>query len=148
MARPIVLGKTKPGLERVLGRGDLILLFVVAVANLNLVPAISASGPITLWLWMLALISFFVPQGVAVTELALWGRRQQSRSSTREGYLAGVVAAARIMASLEQVVVLGHRFIPVGASIGLASLLPGDPSMSAADMLHLTRNLNLDFDTP
>jgi K+-sensing histidine kinase KdpD len=38
--------------------------------------------------------------GLAVTELALWGRRQQSRSSTREGYLAGV-AAARIMATGE-----------------------------------------------
>ena len=39
--------------------------------------------------------------GLAVTEIALWGRRQQSRSSTREGYLAGVVAAARIVASGE-----------------------------------------------
>ena len=39
--------------------------------------------------------------GLAVTELALWGRRQQSRSSAREGYLAGVVAAARIVASGE-----------------------------------------------
>ncbi len=39
--------------------------------------------------------------GLAVTEIALWGRRQQSRSSSREGYLAGVVAAARIVASGE-----------------------------------------------
>ncbi len=39
--------------------------------------------------------------GLAVTEIALWGRRQQSRSSRREGYLAGVVAAARIVASGE-----------------------------------------------
>jgi K+-sensing histidine kinase KdpD len=39
--------------------------------------------------------------GLAVTEIALWGRRQQSRSSTREGYLAGVVAAARIVAAGE-----------------------------------------------
>jgi K+-sensing histidine kinase KdpD len=37
--------------------------------------------------------------GLAVTEIALWGRRQQSGSSRREGYLAGVVAAARIVAS-------------------------------------------------
>jgi K+-sensing histidine kinase KdpD len=37
--------------------------------------------------------------GLAVTEIALWGRRQQSRSSTREGYLTGVVTAARIVAS-------------------------------------------------
>ncbi|HEY0813548.1 MAG TPA: DUF4118 domain-containing protein [Pseudonocardia sp.] len=39
--------------------------------------------------------------GLAVTEIALWGRRQQSRSSTRQGYLAGVVAAARIVATGE-----------------------------------------------
>jgi hypothetical protein len=32
--------------------------------------------------------------GLAVTELALWGQRQQARSSRREGYLAGVLTAA------------------------------------------------------
>jgi K+-sensing histidine kinase KdpD len=37
--------------------------------------------------------------GLAVTEIALWGRRQQARSSTRAGYLEGVVAAARLAAS-------------------------------------------------
>ncbi|MFC4943088.1 DUF4118 domain-containing protein [Pseudonocardia sp. GCM10023141] len=37
--------------------------------------------------------------GLAVIEIALWGRRQQARSSAREGYLAGVVTAARIVAS-------------------------------------------------
>ena len=40
--RPLPTGK-KPGLDRVLGRRDLVLLFVVAVANLNLIPAVSAS---------------------------------------------------------------------------------------------------------
>ena len=35
-------GNHTPGLKRVLGRGDLILLFIVAVANLNMVPPISA----------------------------------------------------------------------------------------------------------
>ncbi len=56
-----------------LGRRDLILLFVVAVANLNIVPAIAAAGPITFWLWLIALSCYFWPQGVAVTELsAVW----------------------------------------------------------------------------
>lgn len=32
--------------------------------------------------------------GLAVTEIALWGRRQQARASEREGYLHGVVGAA------------------------------------------------------
>jgi amino acid transporter len=59
-----------PKLEKVLGRRDLVLLFVVAVANLNIVPAIAASGPMTLWLWLAALSFYFWPQGVAVTELS------------------------------------------------------------------------------
>jgi K+-sensing histidine kinase KdpD len=37
--------------------------------------------------------------GLAVTEIALWGRRQQARASTRAGYLEGVVATARLAAS-------------------------------------------------
>jgi amino acid transporter len=93
--RPLPTGK-KPALDRVLGRRDLVLLFVVAVANLNLIPAISASGPVTLWLWLLALACFFWPQGVAVTELAqkwpgeggiyLWAKRSFGEE---HGFLAG-----------------------------------------------------------
>jgi amino acid transporter len=93
--RPLPGGK-KPGLDRVLGRRDLVLLFVVAVANLNLIPAISASGPVTLWLWLLALSCFFWPQGAAVTELAqkwpgeggiyLWAKRSFGEE---HGFLAG-----------------------------------------------------------
>lgn len=37
--------------------------------------------------------------GAAVTEIALWGRRQQARASTRAGYLDGVVSAARLAAT-------------------------------------------------
>lgn len=58
-----------PSLARVLGRWDLVLLFVVAVTNLNVVPVVAASGAPTLWLWILALVFFFWPQGVAVIEL-------------------------------------------------------------------------------
>ena len=93
--RPLPAGK-KPGLDRVLGRRDLVLLFVVAVANLNMIPAISASGPVTLWLWLLALSCFFWPQGAAVTELAqkwpgeggiyLWAKRSFGEE---HGFFAG-----------------------------------------------------------
>jgi glutamate:GABA antiporter len=96
LARPIPTGKKKPGLDRVLGRRDLVLLFVVAVANLNLIPAVSASGPVTLWLWLIALSCFFWPQGAAVTELAqkwpgeggiyLWAKRSFGEE---HGFLAG-----------------------------------------------------------
>ena len=60
----------QPHLKRVLGRWDLVLLFVVAVVNLNVAPTISANGGVTVWLWILALLLFFWPQGIAVIELA------------------------------------------------------------------------------
>jgi len=36
--------------------------------------------------------------GVAVTEVALWGRRQQARASRRAGYLDGVLGTSKIIA--------------------------------------------------
>lgn len=36
---------------------------------------------------------------VAVTEVALWGRRQQARASRRAGYLDGILGAARAVAA-------------------------------------------------
>lgn len=59
-----------PHLKRVLGRRDLVLLFVVAVFNLNVLPSIAANGGVTIWLWLIALLLFFWPQGIAVIELA------------------------------------------------------------------------------
>src|SRR5690349_3836570 len=59
-----------PHLKRVLGRWDLVLLFVVAVFNLNVVPSIAANGGATVWLWIISLLLFFWPQGIAVIELA------------------------------------------------------------------------------
>jgi glutamate:GABA antiporter len=59
-----------PHLKRVLGRWDLVLLFVVAVFNLNVVPSIAANGGVTVWLWIISLLLFFWPQGIAVIELA------------------------------------------------------------------------------
>jgi glutamate:GABA antiporter len=60
----------QPHLIRALGRRDLVLLFVVAVFNLNVVPSIAANGGVTVWLWIISLILFFFPQGIAVIELA------------------------------------------------------------------------------
>src|SRR5216684_1225768 len=68
---PAALGALEvPHLRRVLGRWDLVLLFVVAVFNLNVVPSIAANGGVTVWLWIISLILFFWPQGIAVIELA------------------------------------------------------------------------------
>lgn len=65
--------KVGPGfatLRRTLGRWDLVLLFVVAVFNLNVLPSIAANGGVTIWLWIIAFGLFFWPQGIAVIELA------------------------------------------------------------------------------
>jgi glutamate:GABA antiporter len=59
-----------PHLRRVLGKWDLVLLFVVAVFNLNVLPSIAANGGVTIWLWIISLTLFFWPQGIAVIELA------------------------------------------------------------------------------
>lgn len=57
-------------LKRVLRRWDMVLLFVVAIVNLNVVPTIAANGFSVVWLWLLALLGFFLPQGIAVIELS------------------------------------------------------------------------------
>lgn len=62
--------EAQPHLIRALGRSDLVLLFVVAVFNLNVVPSIAANGGVTIWLWIISLLLFFWPQGIAVIELA------------------------------------------------------------------------------
>jgi amino acid transporter len=38
--------------------------------NLNVVPSVSASGGMTVWLWLISLVFFFWPQGMAVVELS------------------------------------------------------------------------------
>jgi amino acid transporter len=66
----IAQSDSAPHLIRALGRRDLVLLFVVAVFNLNVVPSIAANGGVTVWLWIISLLLFFWPQGIAVIELA------------------------------------------------------------------------------
>jgi amino acid transporter len=70
IAPNVAAEKEAPRLRRVLGRWDLVLLFVVAVFNLNVVPSIAANGGVTVWLWIISLVLFFWPQGIAVIELA------------------------------------------------------------------------------
>ncbi len=69
-ASPTAPAVAQPHLKRVLGKRDLVLLFVVAVFNLNVLPSIAANGGVTIWLWIISLVLFFWPQGIAVIELA------------------------------------------------------------------------------
>jgi amino acid transporter len=66
----VAVAEAQPRLKRVLGPRDLVLLFVVAVFNLNVLPSIAANGGVTIWLWLISLLLFFWPQAIAVIELA------------------------------------------------------------------------------
>jgi len=89
-------GAEAPHLKRVLGAWDLALLCVVAVANLNLVPVVAGGGAPMVWFWLLALVFFFWPQGIAVIEFSkrypgeggiyLWSKE---RFGPFHGFLAG-----------------------------------------------------------
>jgi len=57
-------------LVRALGVSDLTWLYLVAVVNLNVVPVVAVAGFKVMLLWGLAILLFFVPQGISVIELA------------------------------------------------------------------------------
>jgi glutamate:GABA antiporter len=59
-----------PELPRSLGLRDLVLLNVVAVLSLRWLSTSAATGTSALTLWVLAGLLFFVPMGLAVSELA------------------------------------------------------------------------------
>ncbi len=57
-------------LPRTLGLRDLVLFNIVAVLSLRWFATAAAAGPSSLTLWVLAALLFFVPQGLAVSDLA------------------------------------------------------------------------------
>src|SRR5262245_27531702 len=57
-------------LRRALRLPDVVLFFVVAVVGLRWIATAAASGPSGLVLWLIALVTFFLPLGFAVVELA------------------------------------------------------------------------------
>jgi amino acid transporter len=62
--------QSKPQLVRALRLGDLVLMNLVAVLGLRHLATSAKAGPVTLVLWALAAIFFFVPQGLVVMELS------------------------------------------------------------------------------
>lgn len=82
--------------EPTLGRRDLVLLKIVAIVNLNNVPATAVYGWFSLALWGLAFLFFMVPSAVAVVVLSrrypgegglyVWIRQ---RFGDAHGFLAG-----------------------------------------------------------
>jgi glutamate:GABA antiporter len=59
-----------PVLPRALGLRDMVLFNIVAVVSLRWFATAAAAGPSSITLWVLAAIFFFVPQGLAVSDLA------------------------------------------------------------------------------
>ena len=57
-------------LPRVLGARDVVLLYAIAVVSLQWLSIAAQMGPASLLLWLLALVVFFVPSGLAVMELS------------------------------------------------------------------------------
>ncbi|MGN6390989.1 MAG: APC family permease, partial [Gemmatimonadales bacterium] len=57
-------------LPRALGLRDMVLFNVVAVVSLRWFATAAAAGPSSITLWVLAALCFFLPQGLAVSDLA------------------------------------------------------------------------------
>ena len=57
-------------LPRALGFRDLVLLKIAAMINVSLLPAVAGYGRVTLLIWVVAFLLFFVPEAVAVLTLA------------------------------------------------------------------------------
>ncbi len=83
-------------LERALKTRDIVLFNVAAIVGMRWVALAAANGPSSLFLWVLAAVVFFIPQGFAVTALAtaipeegglyVWTSRAFGK---RQGFLAG-----------------------------------------------------------
>ena len=58
------------GLPRVMGLRDLVLFHVVAIIGLRWLLTAANIGPSSITLWLLAVLFFFIPQGLAVLELS------------------------------------------------------------------------------
>jgi amino acid transporter len=92
VARPAELA----AVPRTLGRWDLVLLKIVAIVNINNVPAVAVYGWSSLVLWVIAFVTFFVPEAIAVVVFArrhpgeggvyLWTRNEFGDA---HGFLSG-----------------------------------------------------------
>ena len=83
-------------LERALRTKDIVLFNVAAIVGMRWIALAAANGPSSLFLWILAALVFFIPQGFAVTALSsaipeegglyVWTSKAFGQ---RQGFLAG-----------------------------------------------------------
>ena len=79
---------------------------------------------------------------MAVTEIALWGHRQQARAARRSGYLDGVLGAAQVVSE-------GTRRPSAWSSVvarQITEVLGADDCRFVAGPVHDTRIALLDHD--
>lgn len=57
-------------MKKTLGLFDIVLMNLVAIIGLRWIAAAAAGGPGSLSLWLLAMVFFFIPQGLTVAELS------------------------------------------------------------------------------
>ena len=93
----------------------LLVLVIVAVASVGIRPAgVVAAVSSAVWFDFFLTVPYnrltienrndieatvlLVVIGAAVTEIAIWGRRQQARASRQSGYLAGVMTTSNAIA--------------------------------------------------
>lgn len=76
--------------------------------------------------------------GAAVTEVALWGRRQQARASRQEGYLNGVVSTAGLVAagSSQPAVLVEHIAEQLVEVLGIDDCRFHDGARAGLPLLH------------
>ncbi|HEV8265927.1 MAG TPA: amino acid permease, partial [Gemmatimonadales bacterium] len=61
---------TQASLPRVMTLRDVVLFNITAIVGLRWLTTASAFGPASLLLWLLAMVTFFLPSAAAVRELA------------------------------------------------------------------------------
>ena len=64
------MGPPQPSLPRVMTLRDVVLFNITAIVGLRWLTTASAFGPASLLLWLLAMVTFFLPSAAAVRELA------------------------------------------------------------------------------
>ena len=61
---------TEPQTKRVLGLRDLVLFYIAATINVRWLPVAAAAGPSTIVIWVLGVVTIFLPVALAVMELS------------------------------------------------------------------------------
>jgi K+-sensing histidine kinase KdpD len=134
----------------------LLVLLIVAVASFGIRPAgVVAAVSSAVWFDFFLTVPYnrltindradiettilLVVIGAAVTEIAIWGRRQQARASRQKGYLDGVLTASEAVAqggSIEDLIDQVKAELVAVLRIDQARFVAGDTRTTAPQLNH------------